>query len=131
MKRKLFTGIAAVLLISGLMMLIAPRISNRIGEQIAHSTIDDFKALKSKSTYDEPTEKKESSEESTKRDDSEAESLRVRQVEEKGLNPESSNSSDNVPKIDFDRLFSDSIAYNENLKKHQICAEHISLLFLS
>ena len=86
------------------MMLIAPRISNRVGEQIAHTTVEDFKALKSKSTYDEPTEKKESSEESTKRDDSEAESLRVRQVEEKGLNPESSNSSDNVPKIDFDRL---------------------------
>ena len=40
-------------------------------------------------------------------------------VEEKGLNPESRNSSDNVPKIDFDRLFSDSIAYNENLKKRQ------------
>ena len=67
MKRKLFTGIAAVFLISGLMMLIAPRISNRIGEQIAHSTIDDFKALKSKATSDEPTEKKESSEESTQR----------------------------------------------------------------
>ena len=79
MKRKLFMGIAAVLLISGLMMLIAPRISNRVGEQIAHTTIEDFKALKSKSTYDEPTEKEESSEESTKRDDSEAESLRVRQ----------------------------------------------------
>ena len=46
-------------------------------------------------------------------------SNRVGEVEEKGLNPESRNSSDNVPKIDFDRLFSDSIAYNENLKKRQ------------
>ena len=55
MKRKLFTVIAAVLLISGLMMLIAPRISNRVGEQIAHTTIEDFKALKSKATSDEPT----------------------------------------------------------------------------
>lgn len=119
MKRKLFTAIAVILLAAGLAMLIVPRISNRVGDQIAHTTVEDFKALKSKSTYDEPTEKKESSEESTKRDDSEAESLRVRQVEEKGLNPESSNSSDNVPKIDFDRLFSDSIAYNENLKKRQ------------
>ena len=87
-------------------MLIVPRISNRIGEQIAHSTIDDFKALKSKATSDEPTEKKESSEESTQRENSEAECLRILQVEEKGLNPESRNSSDNVPKIDFDRLFS-------------------------
>ena len=39
-------------------MLIVPRISNRVGEQIAHTTVEDFKALKSKSTYDEPTEKK-------------------------------------------------------------------------
>ena len=40
-------------------MLIVPRISNRVGEQIAHSTIGDFKALKSKATTDEPTEKKD------------------------------------------------------------------------
>ena len=119
MKRKLFTAIAVILLAAGLAMLIVPRISNRVGDQIAHTTVEDFKALKSKSTYDEPTEKKESSEESTQRENSEAECLRILQVEEKGLNPESRNSSDNVPKIDFDRLFSDSIAYNENLKKRQ------------
>ena len=46
-------------------MLIAPRISNRVGEQIAHTTIEDFKALKSKATSDEPTEKDESSEDSS------------------------------------------------------------------
>ena len=103
MKRKLFTAIAVILLAAGLAMLIVPRISNRVGEQIAHTTVEDFKALKSKSTYDEPTEKKESSEESTQRENSEAECLRILQVEEKGLNPESRNSSDNVPKIDFDQ----------------------------
>ena len=118
MKRKLFTGIAAVLLISGLMMLIAPRISNRIGEQIAHSTIDDFKALKSKATSDEPTEKKESSEESTQRENSEAECLRILQVEEKGLNPESRNSSDNVPKIDFDRPFYGKLCFVRKERLH-------------
>ncbi len=89
MKRKLFTAIAVILLAAGLAMLIVPRISNRVGEQIAHTTVEDFKALKSKSTYDEPTEKKESSEESTQRENSEAECLRILQVEEKGLNPES------------------------------------------
>ena len=93
MKRKLFTAIAVILLAAGLAMLIVPRISNRVGEQIAHTTVEDFKALKSKSTYDEPTEKKESSEESTQRENSEAECLRILQVEEKGLNPESRNSS--------------------------------------
>ena len=57
MNRKLLTVLAVVLLIVGLTMLIAPRISNRVGEQIAHTTIEDFKALKSKATSDEPTEK--------------------------------------------------------------------------
>ena len=47
MNRKLLTALAVVLLIVGLTMLIAPRISNRVGEQIAHTTIEDFKALKS------------------------------------------------------------------------------------
>ena len=45
MNRKLLTVLAVVLLIVGLTMLIAPRISNRVGEQIAHTTIEDFKAL--------------------------------------------------------------------------------------
>ena len=65
MNRKLLTALAVVLLIVGLTMLIAPRISNRVGEQIAHTTIEDFKALKSKATSDEPTEKDESSEDSS------------------------------------------------------------------
>ena len=64
MNRKLLTALAVVLLIVGLTMLIAPRISNRVGEQIAHTTIEDFKALKSKATSDEPTEKKDSSDQS-------------------------------------------------------------------
>ena len=64
MKRKLLSVIAVVLLTAGLVMLIAPRISNHVGEQIAHTTIEDFKALKSKATSDEPTEKKDSSDDS-------------------------------------------------------------------
>ena len=121
MKRKLFTGIAAVLLISGLMMLIAPRISNRIGEQIAHSTIEDFKALKSKATSDEPTEKKESSEDSVSYTNPAADSSKSDhdpewQIEDKENDFENGNL---VTKIDFDRLYSDSVAYNEYLKKHQ------------
>ena len=43
MKRKLFTAIAVILLAAGLAMLIVPRISNRVGEQIAHTTVEDFK----------------------------------------------------------------------------------------
>ena len=62
MKHKALTVFAVLLVLAGLTMLIVPRISNRIGEQIAHSTIGDFKALKSKATTDELTEKKESDE---------------------------------------------------------------------
>ena len=123
MKRKLFTGIAAVLLISGLMMLIAPRISNRIGEQIAHSTIDDFKALKSKATSDEPTEKKESSEDSSantkpKKNNAQNEYASIVQNNDGTIFEEELFMSENTT-VDFDRLYSDSIAYNDNLKKHQ------------
>ena len=124
MKRKLFTGIAAVLLISGLMMLIAPRISNRIGEQIAHSTIDDFKALKSKATSDEPTEKKESFEDSVSipnpaADSSKSDHDSIRQNDNQKSYIENRELPDSVINVDFDRLYSDSIAYNDNLKKHQ------------
>lgn len=58
MKHKALTVFAVLLVLTGLMLLIVPRISNRVGEQIAHSAIEDFKALKSKATTDEPTEKK-------------------------------------------------------------------------
>ena len=62
MKHKALTVFAVLLVLAGLTMLIVPRISNRVGEQISHSTIGDFKALKSKATTDELTEKKESDE---------------------------------------------------------------------
>ena len=121
MKRKLLSVIAVVILTAGLVMLIAPRISNRIGEQIAHTTIEDFKALKSKATSDEPTEKKESSEDSVSYTNPAADSSKSDhdpewQIEDKENDIENGNL---VTKIDFDRLYSDSVAYNEYLKKHQ------------
>ena len=121
MKRKLFMGIAAVLLISGLMMLIAPRISNRVGEQIAHTTIEDFKTLKSKATSDEATEKKESSEDSLSYTNPAEDSSRSDHDPDWQNEDEESviENGELVTKVDFDRLYSDSIAYNDNLKKHQ------------
>ena len=124
MKRKLFTGIAKVLLFAGLTMLIAPRISNHVGEQIAHTTIEDFKALKSKATSDEPTEKKESSEDSISNSNPAVDSSKSDhdpdwQIEDEKSYIESGELSDSITKVDFDRLYSDSVAYNENLKTHQ------------
>ena len=123
MKRKLFTGIATVLLFAGLTMLIAPRISNRVGEQIAHTTIEDFKALKSKATSDEPTEKDESSEDSSantkpKKNNAQNEYASIVQNNDGTIFEEELSMSENTT-VDFDRLYSDSIAYNDDLKNHQ------------
>ena len=124
MKRKAFAAIAVILVLVGLTMLIAPRISNHVGEQIAHTTIEDFKALKSKATSDEPTEKKDSSDDSPPNTNPAADSSKSDhdpdwQIEDKESYIESGELSDSITKVDFDRLYSDSIMYNENLKKHQ------------
>ena len=123
MNRKLLTALAVVLLIVGLTMLIAPRISNRVGEQIAHTTIEDFKALKSKATSDEPTEKDELSEDSSantkpKKNNAQNEYASIVQNNDGTIFEEELSMSENTT-VDFDRLYSDSIAYNDNLKKHQ------------
>ena len=124
MNRKLLTALAVVLLIVGLTMLIAPRISNRVGEQIAHTTIEDFKALKSKATSDEPTEKDDSSENSISNSNlaanpAKSENDPLWQIEDEEGNNENGELSDSGADVDFDRLYSDSVAYNEYLKKHQ------------
>ena len=124
MKRKAFAVIAVILVLAGLVMLIAPRISNRVGEQIAHTTIEDFKALKSKATSDEPTEKNDSSENSISNsnpaaDPAKSENDPLWQIEDEEGNNENGELSDTVINVDFGRLYSDSIAYNDNLKKHQ------------
>ena len=129
MKRKLFTGIATVLLFAGLTMLIAPRISNHVGEQIAHTTIEGFKALKSKATSDEPTEKNDSSENSLPNinlaaDPAKSENDPLWQIEDEEGNNEDDELSDSVRNVDFDRLYSDSVAYNDNLKNHQCLPPH-------
>lgn len=119
MKQRLLITISILLVFAGLAMLIAPRVSNQIGEQIAYSTIEDFKTLKSKSTADEPTDRK------------------VSTYNESGNVPQKENSfvvqSDNKPVVldnddsrnlvttpDFARLYRDSVVYNEALKQHQI-----------
>lgn len=105
-------------------MLIAPRISNRVGEQIAQSTIEDFKALKSKATSDEPTEKDDSSENSISNSNlvanpAKSENDPLWQIEDEEGNNEDDELSDSVRNVDFDRFYSDSVAYNDNLKNHQ------------
>ena len=122
MKHKALTVFAVLLVLAGLTMLIVPRISNRVGEQNAHSTIEDFKALKSKATTDELTEKKESDEDgltTVDSNDPQRDNSTVAQIDNKPviLNNGGSQNLDTTP--DFGRLYMDSVVYNEALKQHQ------------
>ena len=121
MKRKAFAAIAVILVLVGLTMLIAPRISNHVGDQIAHTTIEDFKALKSKATSDEPTEKKDSSDQSLPNTNPAAGSSKSDHDPDWQIEDEENDieNGELVTKVDFDRLYSDSVAYNDNLKNHQ------------
>ena len=122
MKHKALTVFAVLLVLAGLTMLIVPRISNRVGEQNAHSTIEDFKALKSKATTDELTEKKESDEDgitTVDSNDPQRDNSTVVQSDNKPviLNNGGSQNLDTTP--DCGRLYMDSVVYNEALKQHQ------------
>ena len=119
MKHKALTAISVILVLAGLTLLIAPKISNRVGEQIAHSAIEDFKALKSQATADKPTERKEADEVSTADNDSQKDVSSVVQSDKESVILDNDESRDLVTTPDFDRLYVDSVAYNENLKKHQ------------
>ena len=119
MKHKALTVFAVLLVLAGLTMLIVPRISNRVGEQIAHSAIEDFKALKSQATADKPTERKEADEDSTADNDSQKDVNSVVQSDKESVILDNDESRDLVTTPDFDRLYLDSVTYNENLKKHQ------------
>ena len=65
MRRKILTAISIGFFIAGLTLIIAPRVSNQVGIQIAHSTIEDFKSLKSEATADEVTDEMPSEENTT------------------------------------------------------------------
>lgn len=122
MKHKALTVFAVLLVLAGLTMLIVPRISNRVGEQNAHSAIEDFKALKSKATTDEPTEKKGYDDDgltTTDGNDPQKDNSSVVQSDNESVNLDNDESCDLVTTPDFDKLYTDSVAYNENLKKHQ------------
>ena len=119
MRWKILTFISVILVLAGLTLLIVPKISNRVGEQIAHSAIEDFKALKSQATADKPTERKEADEVSTADNDSQKDVSSVVQSDKESVILDNDESRDLVTTPDFDRLYVDSVAYNENLKKHQ------------
>lgn len=104
MKKRIVTIFAVLFLMLGSAFLVVPQISNIVYMQIARSTIDEFERLK-ENTVDgkKPTE----GENSVEAEDS------IERVETK------SHFDTILYKVDIDRLYKDSVNYNENLKQNQ------------
>ena len=115
MKKRVITASAVVFLLIGVVLLIAPRISNQIGKQEAQTAIEQFEELKrsieSTSAATNPT-----NETQPDKRDSKSVQAEVHRVVEHGVDTESHTVEYH---IDADRLYRDSVAYNEKLKTHQ------------
>lgn len=105
--KRVFTIISVVLLILGLAFLFFPTISNIVGNNITESVIENFNIQSEnvvmEKTYDEALNSGEVDKEAYPIDNN-------------------GNRTSNTPllfKADLDRLYKDSIDYNENLKEKQ------------
>lgn len=108
MWRKIVTGVAIVMLVAGIGLLMFPIVSNFIGTQIANSETEKFdnqieNIVDDGLTFDEAYEQGK--------------------VDDDGyLLDENGNRNSENPvlfKADLDRLYKDSVEYNENLKTNQ------------
>lgn len=124
-KKIVLTITAVILVTAGLTMLIAPRISNQIGKEIAHSTVEEFRRLKNSISEEEPTTGGEGSMEETVSKHSPVEDTsqncdgHIVLSDDKQVWLLEDGSSHTATKADIDRLYNDSVAYNENLKLQQ------------
>ena len=106
--RKIVTGVAIVMLVAGIGLFMFPIVSNFIGTQIANSETEKFDSqlenlVDDGLTFDDAHEQGK--------------------VDGEGylLDENGNRKSDNpvVFKVDLDRLYKDSVEYNENLKTNQ------------
>ena len=123
-KKIVLTIIAVILVTVGLTMLIAPRISNQIGKEIAHSTVEEFRRLKNSISDEEPTTGGEGSMDinvsnASASDTSQNCDGHIVHSDDKQVWLLEDGSSHTATKADIDRLYNDSVAYNENLKLQQ------------
>lgn len=116
MKRRILLVVSILLVFVGLALLVAPRVSNQVGIQIAHSTIEDFKSLKSEATADEVTDEMPSEENTTSQNSQKKSSFVSHIGDETELTEEYNGQT---VKPNFTRLYMDSVIYNEVLKQHQ------------
>lgn len=106
--RKILTGVAIVMLVAGIGLFMFPIVSNFIGTHIANSETEKFDSQLENLVDDGVTY--EDAHEQGKVDD------------EGYLLDENGNRKSNNPilfKADLDRLYKDSVEYNENLKTNQ------------
>ena len=108
MKKKILLIFGILFLLVGAALIIVPQISNQVGIQIAHDTVNDFLNLKDNIVDGtKPTEEETRLTEETNTDDTFPDD-----------NPATENETV-LYRVDIDRLFEDSVAYNEMLKTNQ------------
>lgn len=106
MKKSIFGFVGVFFVLLGIILLIAPQISNQIGKQEALSVINEFETLKENISFEEkPTEGNSAPEEKS---------------EEKQENSNNEKAQPIIYKVDIDRLRLDCIAYNKSLIKNQV-----------
>ena len=106
MKRRILLVVSILLVFVGLALLVAPRVSNQVGKQIAHSTIENFKSLKSEATADEVTDEMPS-EENTTNQNSQNNSSFVSHIDDETELTEEYNGQ--TVKPNFTRLYMDTL----------------------
>ena len=116
MKKRIITASAALFLLVGAVLLIAPRISNHIGKEEAHSAIEQFEELKGSIEHTVPTQSSTDTTKPTDEPTAAAQHSEERSIDDYRSDDESYSAEYH---IDADRLYRDSVAYNEKLKTEQ------------
>lgn len=108
MWRKIVIVIASIMLVFGLGLFMFPIVSNFVGTQVSNSQTDEFEKRAENVVEEEITFE---------------EALEQGKVDEEGyLIDEEGNRTSDTPvvfKLDLNRLYKDSVEYNENLKTNQ------------
>ena len=115
MKKRIITITAVIFLLMGSVLIIAPMISNEVGKSAAHSAVEKFEKLKNSIEQTNPTSEPTSAPAESK--PSEKKTVTTEPPESGERQSESGGTF--IYHIDSDRLYRDSVAYNENLKTRQ------------
>ena len=123
MKKRIITASAALFLLVGAVLLIAPRISNHIGKEEAHSAIEQFEELKGSIEHTVPTQSSTDTTKPTDEPTAAAHHSEERSIDDYRSDDESYSAEYH---IDADRLYRDSVAYNEKLKTEQYTDDNMA-----